>query len=565
MANQIIVHLAESMETFLSKWSDGMERAAYLTCTSVKREDYIRSYWVFLKPMVDRLVEGREIPGFEALLQNEEGWANPLVEVARRHRFRGVTADMFFGCFKTLVRAIEEMILEMDVSHEEKLVAIQLIRRCSDAFETVAVGDWAATTQKEAMQKLTDANRSLTTEKNKYEHILEATSDVVLVTEMTGVIIEVNAAARRYLYGRDLLGRYFWEVLGLEGRNIGEVTHYYHLYEPHEIELSNGASVFNLRIFPLRSVSLISRGYMVLLTNVSCLVGQRELLEKRVIERTKELAETEKQYMSLFQAAGESILLVNPDLKVVEANRRSGQVFGVAPDQLEGLPCGHFCYPSKHMSLDHVIRNLDEEEIWEGELIGRRADGNLFPMAVTINRIDMDTRTLFLVLLRDVTKQKALEDSLRREKSHLEELNITLRNVMKTIDDERHEIRGNVARKINEVILPAMEKVENETDRRVRKGFFDVIRDQLWKLSEGGGGEQDARLLKLTPTEMKICQFVQAGSATKEIADSMGLSLDTVHTHRKNIRRKLGLRGRDINLYTFLNSTSQKKVASLSH
>lgn len=32
----------------------------------------------------------------------------------------------------------------------------------------------------------------------------------------------------------------------------------------------------------------------------------------------------------------------------------------------------------------------------------------------------------------------------------------------------------------------------------------------------------------------------------------MHFSLGTIQTHRKNIRKKLGLQGKDINLYTFL-------------
>jgi DNA-binding NarL/FixJ family response regulator len=96
--------------------------------------------------------------------------------------------------------------------------------------------------------------------------------------------------------------------------------------------------------------------------------------------------------------------------------------------------------------------------------------------------------------------------------------------------------------------------VEGESTQQVRKGYIDIIRNQLTKLTLGIHEEQDSRLLKLTPTEMKICQFIQAGSSTKDIAESMCLSMDTILTHRKNIRKKLGLRGRHVNLFTFLNS-----------
>ena len=60
--------------------------------------------------------------------------------------------------------------------------------------------------------------------------------------------------------------------------------------------------------------------------------------------------------------------------------------------------------------------------------------------------------------------------------------------------------------------------------------------------------------LKLSPTELKVCQFVQAGNTTKDIAETLGLSVDTIQTHRKNIRKKLGIRGHDVSLFNYLNS-----------
>jgi len=458
---------------------------------------------------------------------------------------------MFIGCFKTLVQAIEELVLETDDSAEDKLAALTLIRSVGDAVEAIVINDWTAMSKQEAIETLFVTNRQLTMEKNKYESLISVTSDIVLVTDSVGAIVEANTAASNYMGYDKIIGRYFWEVLGLEGSDITEVIHYYGANEAYEINLFDEGSYFNLRIMPLSLVAFTS-GYMVLLTNISCLVGQRESLEKTVMERTTALADTEKQYRSLFQAAGESILLVGADFKVLEANRRSGDIFGIEPERFRGISCNKLCGKGERMDLVKAIGALEEGKIWEGEMTGRRRDGRTFPMAVTINRLDMDHGTIFLVLVRDVTRQKALESSLRREKSQMEELNITLRNVMKNIDRERQSVQKGLAQKVENLLLPALDKVRDEPTPQVRKGYIDIIRDQLINISLGADPEQDGRLLRLTPTEMKICQFIQAGSSTKDIAESMCLSVETIQTHRKSIRRKLGLQGRDVNLYTYL-------------
>ncbi len=47
----------------------------------------------------------------------------------------------------------------------------------------------------------------------------------------------------------------------------------------------------------------------------------------------------------------------------------------------------------------------------------------------------------------------------------------------------------------------------------------------------------------LTPTEATVLQLVGKSMSSKEIAEELGISHRTVHTHRRRISEKLGLRG----------------------
>ncbi len=64
--------------------------------------------------------------------------------------------------------------------------------------------------------------------------------------------------------------------------------------------------------------------------------------------------------------------------------------------------------------------------------------------------------------------------------------------------------------------------------------------------------DMDEDLLKLTPTEMEVCQYIQDGLTSKEIADKLFSSFETIQTHRKNIRKKMGLKGCKTPLCTYL-------------
>jgi len=47
---------------------------------------------------------------------------------------------------------------------------------------------------------------------------------------------------------------------------------------------------------------------------------------------------------------------------------------------------------------------------------------------------------------------------------------------------------------------------------------------------------------------------VQEGKTSKEIAEELNLSVDTVNIHRKSIRKKLGISGKSRNLRSLLMS-----------
>jgi DNA-binding CsgD family transcriptional regulator len=62
--------------------------------------------------------------------------------------------------------------------------------------------------------------------------------------------------------------------------------------------------------------------------------------------------------------------------------------------------------------------------------------------------------------------------------------------------------------------------------------------------------------LHLTPQEIQVATLVKAGRTTKEISDILSISTNAVDFHRKNIRRKFGLKNQRTNLRSFLMSLS---------
>jgi DNA-binding CsgD family transcriptional regulator/PAS domain-containing protein len=427
---EALLRLVEShRDYFLERWAVRMDAAGYLQHTTAKRQDCLVALKEFLEPVLND-IERREVPAeFSELLRRDSGWERFLIESSRRHRARGITFDMFLGCFKTFIYSLLDVIEAMDVEYARKVEARRLIRLYGDALEVLYIQDWTSLYPDFPETRLDDMNRLLTLEKCRFENILNATSDLMFVVDSTGVVVNVNAAVQAVMAG-DALYRPIWEVLSLEADSVAEMLRYYPLGATCELAPFGESAIYKMQINAINTVSLASDQYIFVLTNMTTQAMQRETLERIVDEKT---------------------------------------------------------------------------------------------------------------------------EALRREKAQLEEMNITLRNVLKSVGREHEEHASNLAAKVNTLVLPALERIESENDASIRKGYVTVVKDQLTRLLPRDPGGMPL-LLKLTQMEMKVCQFIQSGHSNKDIADLLNLSVETIQTHRKSIRRKLGLHGRSVSLYAHLNT-----------
>ena len=143
------------------------------------------------------------------------------------------------------------------------------------------------------------------------------------------------------------------------------------------------------------------------------------------------------------------------------------------------------------------------------------------------------------------------EQILSANQLKLEESNITLKNILAKVEEEKNSIRENMAQNIEKNVLPFLEELKEL--RNVNRDKLQLLENNLKDLSNDFYKKIVHLKYNLTPTEIEVCKLVKAGYSGKKIADIMCISFLTVSDHKKNIRKKLQINNRPVNLRTFLN------------
>lgn len=148
--------------------------------------------------------------------------------------------------------------------------------------------------------------------------------------------------------------------------------------------------------------------------------------------------------------------------------------------------------------------------------------------------------------------EKALLESeakLQKQKSALEQKNIALGEVIAQIEVEKRRIKDDIETNINIVVSPILEKLKIE---KAAAKYVNMLKYHLGRLTSSFGSKITKKSFKLTPREIEVCNMVKGGLTSKDISYLLNISYRTIEKHRKNIRHKLGISNKRINLTSFL-------------
>ena len=159
---------------------------------------------------------------------------------------------------------------------------------------------------------------------------------------------------------------------------------------------------------------------------------------------------------------------------------------------------------------------------------------------------------------RAIERKRAEEELRERENElalmnqELQEVNTALRVLLRKREEDRAELEDRVAKNIKDRILPYLKRLKTRGLDEGQKELADILETHLKEFASGFQQKLTNFCLNVTPMELRVADLVRQGRTTKEIAELLHSSPRAVEFHRINLRRKLSLKEKKINLRSFL-------------
>jgi len=143
---------------------------------------------------------------------------------------------------------------------------------------------------------------------------------------------------------------------------------------------------------------------------------------------------------------------------------------------------------------------------------------------------------------------------LTLERQALQEANTALRVLLSRIEQAKQEIHRDIKTNVEKILMPILRALALQIPPAQMR-YVEILRTNLEEITSPFIRQLSLSYHSMTPTEIAICNMIQNGMRTKEIAEMRGVSEATINRHREKIRRKLKITNQDVNLATFLQSS----------
>lgn len=272
------------------------------------------------------------------------------------------------------------------------------------------------------------------------------------------------------------------------------------------------------------------------------------------------LYRTINEWEIIFNSISDTVTIHDKDYNIIFANKAAQKMLSL-PDSKNNSRKKCYTYyhgrtqppegcPSCKCLQDGIPRNFELYEPYLKKFIKIRVLPRKDKNAIISGVIH---------IVKDITNRKKMENQLNESErelytraQNLKEVNTALKVLLKQRDHDKYKLERRFLANVKNLVLPYLEKLKILNTQPDTLNYLEIIESNIYKIIEPFSDKLSSDSFFLTPKEIQIANLVKNGKQTKEIAETLHLSIETINCHRQNIREKLKLKNKKVNLRSFL-------------
>lgn len=328
------------------------------------------------------------------------------------------------------------------------------------------------------------------------------------------------------------------------------------------------------------------------------LVTKSNLHQTATEAQNEELAQTRRklnivrcQWQELYDKAPFGCLYLNSDGLIDRCNRSGASLFNLPLVKVLKTDFRRYIAPNYLDAYNRAIQQLTATQVNQRlEVMFNTTASDLWiQVDIALSQAESERDIQWRLILWDISEKKQLEQLVEKQAVELQQLSEQLQEEIHQRKQEQEKLQGKTqalkfsstrlqeANAALDVLLDKREHERHIIEQRVVCNINELVRPHLLKLAAGKLNHRQQALIeavskglddiisplsrrfildssRLSPMEIKVAGLIRQGQATKEIAGLLGVAVSTIDFHRLNIRRKLNLKNRHVNLQAYLQS-----------
>ena len=280
----------------------------------------------------------------------------------------------------------------------------------------------------------------------------------------------------------------------------------------------------------------------------------RSNLEQLVVDRTQALMNQIRFQQNLIDSIPLPIYFKDTEQLFLGCNKAFAESLGLANEQIIGRT-GQDIFPEK-LAREHQLKDLQllkagESRPYEVSYVYPDGVAHDFLVFKALFYSKDGSVGGIIGTEMDITERNRARLQLESHSKELENTNTALRVLLKQVNENKTEMENKVMDNFARLIAPYLDTLEENLSNTPQQEYIKVIKENIQKITSAFSMTLSSSFLNLSPREIQVADLVRHGR-TNKAAGILNISINAVEFHRNNLRKKLGIQNKKVNLRTHL-------------